>query len=40
VSTKVDAHHVHIRFKKFAMWVNKGGCFSTVRPVVAQDPDA
>jgi phage gp45-like len=40
ISVRVASDHVHILFKKFAVWVNKGGCFSTVRPVIAQDPDA
>jgi hypothetical protein len=40
ISTKVDADHAHIRCKNFATWVNKGGCYCTVRPVIAQDPDA
>ncbi len=39
ISTKVDAGHAHIRAGKFAMWVTKGGCHSTVRPVISQDPD-
>jgi len=40
ISVQVAPDHVHILFKKFAMWVDKGGCYSTVRPVIAQDPDA
>lgn len=39
-SVLVAPDHVHILFKKFAFWVNKGGCFCSVRPVIAQDPDA
>jgi Bacteriophage Mu Gp45 spike protein len=39
ISMNVAADHVHILYKKFAMWVNKGGCFASVRPVIAQDPD-
>ena len=39
ISTKVDDSHAHIRAGKFAMWVTKGGCHSTVRPVISQDPD-
>jgi phage gp45-like len=39
-SVLVAPDHVHILYKKFAFWVNKGGCFCSVRPVIAQDPDA
>jgi phage gp45-like len=40
ISTKVDANHAHLRYKGNTVWVNNGGCFSSVPMQTAADPDS
>ncbi len=40
ISAKVDASHSHIRYKGMTLWVNSGGCFSTVPMQTAGDSDS
>ncbi len=38
ISARVTDKHVHIRFKKFKIWVDEYGCYSTVPIIVKDDP--
>ena len=40
ISAKVDSSHAHLRYKGMTLWVNNGGCFSTVPMQTKADSDS